>query len=217
MSNPESFIEEVTEEVRRDKLFATFKKYGWIGIVGVIVIVGGATINEWMKANQEAAAQAAGDAILQADAKAEAADRIAALDAIETDSEVSAVLGLIAAADENEPAQATERLAAIAADSSLPQLYRDLAAFKQASVENSPLAAEDRIALLEPLTVPGGAFRVLAEEQIAIAEVEQGNNDAALERLQALIVDTEASQGLRQRASQLIVALGAVPQTPNGI
>ena len=30
MSNPDSFIEEVTEEVRRDKLFALFRKYGWI-------------------------------------------------------------------------------------------------------------------------------------------------------------------------------------------
>ncbi|MFD1808819.1 hypothetical protein ACFSHQ_13850 [Gemmobacter lanyuensis] len=40
MSNPESFIDEVTEEVRRDKLFATFRKYGWIGILAVLGIVG---------------------------------------------------------------------------------------------------------------------------------------------------------------------------------
>ena len=33
MSNPESFIDEVTEEVRRDKLFGYLRRYGWIGIV----------------------------------------------------------------------------------------------------------------------------------------------------------------------------------------
>ena len=33
MSNPDSFIDEVTEEVRRDRLFAVFRKYGWIGVL----------------------------------------------------------------------------------------------------------------------------------------------------------------------------------------
>ena len=39
MSNPESFIEEVTEEVRRDRLFAAFRKYGWIGVLLVLLTV----------------------------------------------------------------------------------------------------------------------------------------------------------------------------------
>ena len=42
MSETDSFIDEVTEEVRRDKLFALFRKYGWIGIAAVLLIVGGA-------------------------------------------------------------------------------------------------------------------------------------------------------------------------------
>ena len=40
MSNPDSFIDEVTEEVRRDKLFALFRKWGWVGVLLVVVIVG---------------------------------------------------------------------------------------------------------------------------------------------------------------------------------
>ena len=36
MSNPDSFIDEVTEEVRRDRLFAMFRKYGWIGVAIVL-------------------------------------------------------------------------------------------------------------------------------------------------------------------------------------
>ena len=41
MSTPDSFVEEVTEAVRRDKLYAAFRKYGWIGGLVVIGIVGG--------------------------------------------------------------------------------------------------------------------------------------------------------------------------------
>ena len=66
MSNPESFIDEVTEEVRRDKLFAAFRKYGWIGGLLVAVVVGGTAWTEWRKSTEAAAAQAFGDAILTA-------------------------------------------------------------------------------------------------------------------------------------------------------
>ena len=66
MSNPDSFIDEVTEEVRRDRLFAMFRKYGWIGILAVVVVVGGAAWNEWQKARAEARAEAFGDALLDA-------------------------------------------------------------------------------------------------------------------------------------------------------
>ena len=41
MSNPDSFIDEVTEEVRRDRLFRLFRKYGWIGVVIILGLVGG--------------------------------------------------------------------------------------------------------------------------------------------------------------------------------
>ena len=66
MSNQDSFINEVTEEVRKERLYKLFKRYGWIPAVLIIAIVGGASWNEFRKAQNEAAAQAAGDAILDA-------------------------------------------------------------------------------------------------------------------------------------------------------
>ena len=36
MSGTDSFIEEVSEEVRRDKLFAKMRKYGWIAVLLVL-------------------------------------------------------------------------------------------------------------------------------------------------------------------------------------
>ena len=66
VSDTDSFIDEVTEEVRRDQLFALFRKYGWIGILAIVLIVGGASWSEWRKAQAEAKAQAFGDALVAA-------------------------------------------------------------------------------------------------------------------------------------------------------
>ena len=41
MSETDSFIDEVNEEVRRDRLYAALRRYGWIAIVAVLAIVGG--------------------------------------------------------------------------------------------------------------------------------------------------------------------------------
>ena len=41
MSNSETFIDEVTEEVRKDQLFGYIRKYGWIAVLAVLAIVGG--------------------------------------------------------------------------------------------------------------------------------------------------------------------------------
>ncbi len=65
MSNPESFIDEVTEEVRRDKLFGYLRRYGWIAIVAVLLIVGGAAWREYQIAQRQAESEAFGDAVLE--------------------------------------------------------------------------------------------------------------------------------------------------------
>jgi hypothetical protein len=207
LSNPESFIDEVTEEVRRDKLYAQLRKYGWIGVVAVLLMVGGAAANEWIKARDRAAAEATGDAILAAVELDDAEARLATLDAFAAEGDRAALIALIAAAVAEEPQEADRRLAALAEDASRPALYRDLAQLKRALLPGA-LDADARIEVLTPLTAPGGAFRVLAEEQIALAQIELGETEAALERLEALVSDTEASQALRRRVSQLIVALG---------
>ena len=62
MSNQDSFITEVSEEVRKDKLYALMRRYGWIAIALVVLVVGGASVFEWQKAKARAAAEATGDA-----------------------------------------------------------------------------------------------------------------------------------------------------------
>lgn len=208
MSNPENFIDEVTEEVRRDKLFALMRKYGWIAVTLVVLLVGGAAYNEWAKAQAQAKAEAFGDAILRAEDLDDSAARADALAAVATEGDARAVLGLLKA---DKDASGADQLAAIADNAELPKVYRDLAALKLVMLtgaEMDPVEAGDRLA---PVMAAGGPFRTLAEEQMALIELAQGKKEAAMTRLQALLNDEDATGPLRQRASQLIVALGGTP------
>ncbi|CUH76676.1 hypothetical protein [Tropicibacter naphthalenivorans] len=212
MSDTDSFIDEVTEEVKRDRLFKALKRYGWIGVVIVLGIVGGTAYREYQISAAETQAQAFGDSILSALQAEDSAARIAALEGIEPSQPgADAILGLLIAADaggEGDDALAVERLQALANNAELPQIYRQIASYKALSRGTEVLDADARRAGFEALAVPGQPLRLLAEEQLALIDIETGNVDAALSRLQALVADSEVTAGLRRRASQLIVALG---------
>ncbi len=212
MANQDSFINEVTEEVRRDRLFALIRRYGWIAVLLVVVVVAGAAWNEWRKATARASAEARGNAViaaLEAETAEARAEALQALDTAETPSG-RAIVGLLTAAAEYEAElseDAAATLDAIAADESFPQVYRDLAVLKLI-MTSADMTADDRIAQLAPLAVAGNPFRLLAVEQRAFAEVEKGDTDAAMNSLQSILEDAETSEDLRRRARQLIVALG---------
>jgi hypothetical protein len=215
MSNPDSFIEEVTEEVRRDRLFALMRRYGWIAVVAVLLLVGGAAYKEWQNARETAAAQALGDALLAALQQDDPEARIAALDGVAGAGEAAPLIGLLAAGEQSAAGQdeaATARLRALADDAQAPAAYRQLALLKLLLIEGDARPAEERRADLAPLTEPGAPFRPLALEQLALLEIEEGNTDAAIDRLREILDLPEATAGLRERATQLIVALGGTPE-----
>lgn len=222
MSDTDSFIEEVSEEVRRDRLYGYMRRYGWIAVVAVLALVGGAAWNEWSKAQARAKAQTAGDAILAALQADEPAERVKALEAVR-DQDITqgakAVVALMQAAEqgvEEDVSGAQDALESIATDGSLPEIYRQIASFKAASTNKGGLSVDDRRVRLEALSAPGNALRLLAVEQLALLEIETGNADTALELLQSIVVDAEVTAGLRQRATQLIIALGGEPDVLPG-
>lgn len=210
MSNSETFIDEVTEEVRKDKLFGLMRKYGWIAVLLVLVVVGGTAFSEYRKAQTTAAAQAAGDEILAALEIDDDAERAAALQAIDATGGAGAITGLLAAADlveTGDSAGAAATLEAVALDDTAPQVYRDLAALKSVMAQGDLLPVEDRRAILAGLAAPGSTFRLIAQEQLALINVEAGELDTALEQFIAISQDAEVTRGLRERAFSMIVAL----------
>jgi hypothetical protein len=218
LSNPDSFIEEVTEEVRRDRLFRVFRKYGWIGVVLVIGIVGGAAWNEWSKARYAARAEAFGDAVIDALDQGSAEDRRAALAAVPADGEQAGLLNLIRASDPEEDKPTTlAALEKVGSDTSLPVSYRDLAVLRRVLVGGADLPLADRRTALQGIAVAGRPYRSLAEEQLAYLLIEESKVPEAIAGLTALVQDQEASGALRARAGQVITALGGkMPETTGG-
>ncbi len=211
MSDTDSFIDEVSEAVRRDKQFRLMKKYGWIAVLLVILLVGGAAYNEWRKASARSAAQALGDQIIAALQQSDPSGRSASLRAISREGDQGALAALLASAEAINGADreaALDSLRALAGDTTLTTPYRHLAELKLILFQSDTLAPSERLVRLEPLAIAGAPFRLLAEEQMAIAEIEAGDSDAALSRLRAILADGEVTEGLRRRVSQLMVALG---------
>lgn len=212
MSDTDSFIEEVTEEVRRDRLFALMRRYGWIAVLAVLLLVGGAAWNEWRKAQDLAGAQALGDGIVAALDQDDAAARAEALAAIGSEQpKGDIVVSLLRAAEleqAGEIAAAVDILDALSSNGEAAPIYRQLAGFKSVLLQADTLAADQRRLRLEGLIQTGSTLRLLAEEQLALIDISEDAPQAAIERLQRIIDDAEATSGLRRRASQLIVALG---------
>ena len=217
MSDTDSFIDEVSEEIRREKLFKTFRKYGWIGIALVVIVVGGTGYREYSRAAEKSASEAFGSDVLAALQQNDPSARVAQLDTITApNAAAGAMIAMLQAAElssDREGAAAAAKLEAAALNSDLDNMYRDILNFKRLTTPESGLENNERRMGFEQLATPGNPLRLLAEEQLALLDLASGDTEAAVNRLSMLLEDSELTQGLRQRAGQLMIALG---QDPNG-
>ena len=91
-----------------------------------------------------------------------------------------------------------------------------MALFKQLLLEETGLDASARRAGFEQLSAAGNPLRLLAQEQLALLDLQENDEIAAVKRLKELLQDAEMTQNLRQRLSQLMVALGQDPNAVDG-
>ncbi|MEQ6202727.1 hypothetical protein ABMC88_06690 [Sulfitobacter sp. HNIBRBA2951] len=221
MSNSDGFIEEVTEELRRDQMMAKLKKYGWIAVLAVLLIVGGAAFSEYRKAQARAQAEGLGDAVLAALDSDDAAVRATALQGIEGGSaQADAVLSMLTAseqlsADDLDGAIAT--LNEVSVNGDIPQVYRQIASFKALTLQAETMDADTRKQGFEALAAVGGPLGLLAQEQLALIAIQQGDTEAAIATYQAVLNDAGVTPDLQQRALQVIVALGGEPDLTSGL
>jgi hypothetical protein len=210
VSNPDSFIDEVSEELRRDRLFAAMRRYGWIAVVLVLAVVGGASWNEWSKARFASAAEGFGDGVLAAVESGTLPERRAALAALPTTTpgQAAVVQFLLAGSEDMPRAEALAALAQIEADAGLPASYRQLATLKRVALAGADLPLPERRAAVTPLAAPGQPFGPLAREHLALLLLEEGDRDGARAAFEALLREPDLASGLRQRVSQMIVVLG---------
>lgn len=211
MSNSDSFIDEVTEEVRRDRLFAALRKYGWIGILAVVLIVGGASVNEWRKAQHDQRAQAFGAGLTAAMQDAARTDALTALPATGAQTAIKDLF----LADGQDKAASLAALDNLANDTSQSPIYRDLAVLRRVMLAGADMPIADRRSALE--AIAGRSLGILAREQLAYLLIEEGKTDEAIAVLTALVQDQAAPGGLVARAKQAITSMGGtLPETNAG-
>lgn len=209
VSDSDSFINEVTEEMRREKLFGYLRRYGWIAVVIVLGIVGGTAWNEYRAAQDRAAAEAAGDALLAALGENDEAVRAAAMSGVEASGNAAVVTALLTASTQQEAGEidaAAATLGELAGRGDVPAIYRDLAAIKAAMLPVGDNAT--RLAALEALAQPGQPFRLLALEQMAYLTLEGGDQAGAVALMRQITEDAAVTGGLQERAQSLLIALG---------
>ena len=214
MSESDSFIREVTEEVRQDQMLAYWKKWGiWI-ISGVVIVVGAAAGWSWLQAQKQAEAEARGAAFIAADP-----ERLEDMTALpgSVDGPAALIAELQAAgalAGEEKWAEAAERYTAIAGREGIASEYRDLALLQAVRARAAGGEADGAAEALAPLAEPGRPFRLLAIELRAALALQAGDTEAAYADLNAIIADPTATADLRRRAAAMITASGGEAPDP---
>lgn len=211
----DSFIDEVTADLRRDRAFRLMRRFGWIAVLAILAIVGGSAWYEYSRVENNRQAQAFGDAVLAAE---NAEDPAAALAAVDpgTATGRQLVAGLLTAGalgDADKGAQAADELTALAeATGESDPLMRDLALLKAVIAAGPGMDAARRDAALTELSRPGAPFELLALEQKAVALMGAGRDEDAIMLIRQIQQKDGLTEGLRLRLAEMMITLGAEPE-----
>jgi hypothetical protein len=206
-------MQEVSEEVRKDRFYRILKKWGWVGIALIVALVGGASFNEWNKESKINSARNLGDRVLAAIASKDVIDlKEIEIKNVSQDIFIKNLMSAILFSDDKLDAS-KKALEEIGGIPGITKTYKDLNAFKLGllSLKSGNLTGEERFGVFEALVEPGSPFRSLAKEQQALILIEQGKIELAIKTLVEITDDSETTDTLRRRVTQLRISLGSDP------
>lgn len=214
------FIDEVTDELRRDRLFSAMRRYGWIAIALIVAMVGASAWFEFARNRTETKAQLFGDAVVAAQALPDPAERAKALAAIDPQGADRAILrDLLAAGAEVEAgavAPAGERLAAAASMAGEAagddRLLQHLALLKSVLAQGAAMNPADRDAALATLSATGAPFELMALELKAVALVGADRPDDAVALIRQVQEKDGLTEPMRRRLAEMMITLGVDPE-----
>ena len=208
MSENESFIDEVTEEVRRDKLFLLLKRYGWVPVTLIIAVILTSIFIEIRNNAKVIDAENLGD-LLSSSLSGDMVVKSILSDDISISQTPKSLTILLLEAKllENK----FEYQAAISAYEKILNLeeisnsLRDFVKFKLVLLlKDDPIRVKT---LLADLINPDSSFHLLALEQKVLIEIGEKRWNEAISNLNLLLADPEASQGMISRATQIKKAI----------
>lgn len=218
-TSEESFIREVDEELRRDRLMTIWTRYGrWIIAA---VVLGLAALAGWLiwQDQKFKAASVESEALDEAVRQASAGNDAGALKTL-APLKTSTNDGYRATAMLTEAAILLQRqnldgaakiYAQVAADETLPKPWRDLALVRQTAVQYDRVAPDEVIARLSPLAVKGNPWFGSAGEMVAIAYLKKQNIQAAAKLFGDIAADKSVPESIRGRAANMAASLSARP------
>jgi len=209
MSQDDSFIREVNEELRQDRARALWDRFGpaFIGLAVAVVLATAAFVGweYWV----ESQANKSGDefsAALQLANSGKNDEALAALAALEKDGygaypllarmRAATVLG-----QKGDFTGAVKEFDEVSGDGSIPHAIRDMARLRAALILVDNGTYEDVSARVEPLTADTNTLRHSAREALGLAAWKSGKAKDAIALFDQIASDDGAPRNLRQRAT----------------
>lgn len=215
----DGFLREVDEALREDQMLGALKRFG--KPVAALIVIGLLTLGGylyWDHTSKQAAAENSEKTILALEkftgGSADAAlGELTALAKEGSDGSKTAAALLAAGIQQQQgkSEEAAKAFAAVAADASAPQPYRDLATIREMAIRFDALPPQQVIDKLKPLAVPGNPWFGSAGEMVAMAYLKLGKPDQAGPLFAAIAKDKGVPESLKARARLVAGQLGVDP------
>lgn len=208
MSDNDSFIDEVTEEVRRDKLYLFLKRYGWMPVILILAAILASVFIEVKSEAEQTSSEELGDFLSQSlnqgigDSSKDKDERLYTID-----SKSLVALMLEAKVFENklEYKMAILKYETILLIDNMPNSLRDFIKFKLLLlVKDDPIRIKK---LFVDLINPDSPFNLLALEQKILMNINNREWKEAMSNINLLIADPAASQAMVSRVTQIKKAI----------
>jgi hypothetical protein len=210
------FLREVDEDYRRDRLLQLWNRYGRAALIGLSLgLIGLAGYLFWQD-RQQAAAITQADEFTKASA-ALAGGNMAEAQPILDKLAKSGNAGYRTLArfelagaqlEQGKKAEAKAAYAAMAADTSVPQMFRDYASVRVILLDYDQLTPAQAIERLKPFAQDGQPWFGTTGELLAIAYYNDGKPELAKPILDAIAGGTQIPESIKTRARMLSDMIG---------
>lgn len=209
-------MREVDDAVRQDQYSEFFTRFGKPLLVVLVVGLLAFGFYLWWDARQEAEMERRSEILVSALDQLQAGNLDTASSAVDPLLEDGspgsrAIAGFLragVASEQDRFEEAAGIYARLAADDSLPDEFRDLAALREVAVRFDDMPPAEIVERLRPLAVPGNAYFGSAAELLAMAYLEQGDRQQAGTLFGEIARSDEVPESLRSRARQMAGLLG---------
>jgi hypothetical protein len=217
----EAFLRDVDDDFRREQLQSLWQRHGRSAITALsLLLIGLGGFLLWQtnkRAKIDGFADRYIDAVQQVEAgktdKAKAVFQVLSKEATPGYRAISQFDLAAAALADQKPSEAQAIFTKLAADKSLPAVFRDYATLRHTMIAYDTLAPADVITRLSPLAQETNPWFGTAGELVAVAHLKAGQPNLARPFFEALQRNSDVPLSIRARAQEMARMLG----TPDAV